>query len=76
MEQLVVDIHSKEDARLIKELLKRFKNVDVMSFSSSLSQAEMNKRIQQGLKDANEGKVKPWKEVKSKLKKKIKTSGK
>ena len=75
MEQLIVDIHSREDARLIKELLKRFKSVDVMSFSSSLSQAEMNKRIRQGLKDADEGKVKPWKEVRGKLMKKIKSNG-
>jgi hypothetical protein len=37
MEQLVLDIHSKSEAKLIKELLKKFKHVDVQSFSTDIS---------------------------------------
>ena len=76
MEQLVLDIHSERDAALIKELLKKFKNVEVLSFSSKLSSKEVQQRIGSGIKDADNGKVKPWKAVKSKLIKKIRSAGK
>jgi len=76
MEQLVLDIHSKHDADLIKELLKKFKNVDVLSFSSNLSSKETKQRIAEGINDANSGNVKSWKTVKAKLSKKIQSHGK
>lgn len=76
MEQLVIDISSPKDAALIKELMKRFKGVEVNSFSSDISPKETRKRIAQGLKDAEEGNTKPWSEVKSRLLKKIKSKGK
>ncbi len=71
MEQLSVDIHSADEARLIKDLLKRFKSAEVMSFTPVLSQSGMSRRISQGLKDADEGRVKPWRDVKRRLVKKI-----
>ena len=76
MEQLVVDISSAKDATLIKELLKHFKGVEVNSFSTSLSSRQVQQRIAKGLKDADEGRVKPWKEVKSKLLKRIQAKAK
>jgi hypothetical protein len=75
MEQLVLDITSEKDATLIKELLKRFKSVEVNNFSTSLTSTQMRKRIEEGIKDADEGNVKPWKEVKSDLLKRIKSKG-
>ncbi len=71
MEQLVIDVKSAKDAALIRELMKRFKNVEVNSFSTSLNAAQIRQRIEEGIKDANEGNVKPWKEVKAKLLKRI-----
>ncbi len=76
MEQLVLDISSAKDAMLIKELMKRFKGVEVNSFSTELSQNQMQQRIAKGLKDADEGKVKTWKEVKSRLTKRIQSKAK
>jgi hypothetical protein len=75
MEQIVIDIQNAEDAALIKSLLKRFKNVDVASFTPAVSKTQMAKRIEKGLKDADEGKVKPWKTVKASLLKKIQSKG-
>ena len=71
MEQLSVEIRSAHEAKLIKELLKQFKSVDVMSFTPAISRAEMSKRIKQGLKDADAGRVSPWKDVKKQLLRKI-----
>ena len=71
MEQIVLDISSAKDASLIKELLKRFKNVEINSFTTNLTGNQIQQRIEKGLKDADEGNVKPWKEVKSKLLKRI-----
>ena len=76
MEQLVLDISSEKDAALIKELLKRFKSVEVNDFSTSMKASEMRKRIEQGVKDADEGKVASWKALKSKLLRKVKSKGK
>lgn len=76
MEQLVLDISSAKDATLIKELMKHFKGVEVSSFSTELSQTQVQKRIAKGLKDADEGRVKSWKEVKSKLTKRIEAKAK
>jgi hypothetical protein len=76
MEQLVLDISSEKDAALIKELLKRFKSVEVNNFSTSLTSGQMSKRIEEGIKDADEGRVKPWKQVKAKLMKTIKAKSK
>lgn len=76
MVQLVLDISSAKDAALIKELLKRFKNVEVNSFLPSNSKAEMRERIEAGLKDADNGDIKPWKEVKQTLIKKIRANKK
>jgi hypothetical protein len=73
MEQLIIDIRSPKDAALIKELMKRFKGVEVNSFSNSSSAKETRKRISQGLKEADQGNVRPWSEVKSKLLKRIKS---
>lgn len=67
MEQLVIDISSKKDAALIKELLKKFKGVEVNDFSSNMTSSQIQKRIEVGIADADNGKVKPWKEVKEKL---------
>jgi len=75
MQQLVLDIRSDKDANLIKELLKRFKGVEVNSFSTELTNHQIQERIAEGLKQADEGKVKPWKEVKSSLLKRIKSKG-
>ena len=75
MQQLVLDISSDKDADLIKELLKRFKGVEVSSFSTTLNSNQIRQRISEGLKQADEGKVKPWKEVKSGLLKRIKAKG-
>lgn len=72
MEQLVVDIHNEDDARLIKALLARFKKVEVMSFTPALSLSETQQRISQGIADADVGNVKPWSKVKTRLAKKIK----
>ncbi len=72
MQQLVLDISSEKDADLIKELLKRFKGVQVNSFETELSGSQISKRIKKGIKDADEGRTKPWKEVKSDLMKRIK----
>ena len=72
MEQLVLDIHSDDDANLIKELLKRFKKVDVMSFSPALPEKKVKERILKGLADADAGNTKPWKTEKERLLKKIK----
>jgi hypothetical protein len=76
MEQLILDITSEKDAALIKELLKKFKGVAVNKFSTSLTSTQMRKRIEEGVKDADEDNVKPWKEVKSSLLKRIKSKGK
>lgn len=76
MEQLIVDISSEKDAALIKELLKRFKGVEVNDFSTSLTSTQMRKRIEKGIEQADNGDLKPWKEVKAKLLKRIKASGK
>lgn len=76
MEQLVIDIASQKDAQLIRELMKRFKGVEVNSFSTSLSQKTTRQRIAQGIEDANNGNVKPWSEVKNKLLKQIKSKSK
>jgi len=70
MEQLVIDIASDEDAHLIKELLKRFKKVDVKSFYSDIAEKEMKFRIQQGINDADYGNKKSWNTVKENLEKK------
>ena len=71
-----MDISSEKDAELIKELLKRFKGVEVNNFSTSLTATQMRKRIEQGIKDADAGNLKPWKEIKSGLLKRIKSKGK
>ncbi len=71
MEQLVIDIESNDDALLIKELLKRFKKVEVKSFTSDINEKEMQFRIQQGIKDADFGNVKDWNTVKTELATKI-----
>jgi hypothetical protein len=71
MEQLILDIHSESEAKLIKELLKKFKHVEIQSFSSTLSSKTVKERIQKGLDDADQGKVTEWKTVKAKLMKKI-----
>ncbi|MBK8350851.1 MAG: hypothetical protein IPL21_03910 [Saprospirales bacterium] len=71
MEQLVIDIESNDDALLIKELLKRFKKVEVKSFASDINEKEMQFRIQQGIKDADFGNVKDWNTVKTELATKI-----
>jgi hypothetical protein len=76
MEQLVLDISSEKDAVLIKELLKRFKGVQVNDFSPSHTSTQMRKRIEKGIEEADNGELKPWKEVKAKLIKRIKASGK
>jgi hypothetical protein len=73
MEQLVLDITSEKDATLIKELLKHFKSVEVNNFATSLTPAQMRKRIEEGIKDADAGNVKNWKDVKSGLLKRIKS---
>lgn len=75
MQQLVLDISSDKDADLIKELLKRFKGVEVNSFSNDLTTTQIQKRIYEGLKQADEGQLKPWKEVKAGLLKRIKSNG-
>ena len=75
MQQLVLDIRSDKDANLIKELLKRFKGVEVNSFSTELNNNEVEQRINEGLKQADQGKVKPWKEVKTRILKRIKSRG-
>ena len=71
MEQLVIDIESNDDAHLIKELLKRFKKVEVKSFIPNVNEKEMQFRIQQGIKDADYGYVKEWNTVKEQLTRKI-----
>ncbi len=71
MEQLVIDIESNDDAQLIKELLKRFKKVEVKSFISDINEKELQFRIQQGIKDADSGNIKEWNIVKANLTKKI-----
>ena len=71
MQQLVLDIRSDKDANLIKELLKRFKGVEVNSFATDLNVNQVESRINEGLKQADQGDVKPWKEVKSRLLKSI-----
>ena len=73
MEQLILDIHSESEGTLIKELLKKFKHIEVQSFSSSLSSDAIKDRIQKGLDEADQGKVTPWKTVKANLTKKIKS---
>ena len=75
MQQLVLDISSDKDASLIIELLKRFKSVEVNSFATDLSPTQTARRITAGLQQADNGDVKPWKEVKSSLLKRIKTKG-
>lgn len=72
MIQLVLDIQSTDDANLIKELLKRFKKVDVVSFTTDLHQKQMEKRIMEGISDADAGNTKSWADEKSRLIKKIK----
>lgn len=74
MVQIVLDVASEKDADLIKELLKRFKGVEVNSFSTSLKPSQVQQRIRKGLKDADAGHVKPWAEVKKRLANKIKNS--
>ena len=73
MQQLVLDISNDKDANLIKELLKRFKGVEVNAFATDLTSKQMQQRINEGLHQADEGNVKPWKEVKARLIKKIKS---
>lgn len=76
MEQIVIDIPSVKDAELIKELLKKFKGVEVNSFSTNMNPNEIQRRIEQGLKEADEGKLKPWKQVKAEVLKNIRTKAK
>jgi hypothetical protein len=76
MQQLVLDIRDDKDADLIKELLKRFKGVEVNSFATNLSTAQIQSRIEEGLKQADQGKKKPWKQVKAQLLKRIKSGDK
>ena len=76
MQQLVLDISSDKDANLIIELLKRFKGVEVNSFTTDLNSKQLQRRIQDGLQQADAGNVKPWKEVKSNLLKRVKTKTK
>ncbi len=71
MEQLIIDIETQEDAQLIKELLKRFKSVEVKSFHSDISSKEINFRIQQGIKDADSGNVKDWNLLKNSISEKL-----
>jgi len=71
--QLVLDIASDKDADLIKELLKRFRGVELNTFSTQLSSRQAQQRINEGLKKADEGNVKPWKQVKAGLIKRIKS---
>ena len=72
MEQLILDIHSDSDAALIKEFLKKFKQVHVQSFSSSLSSDTIRNRIHTGLDDADNGRVTPLEQVKIELAEKLK----
>ena len=72
----MLDISSDKDAALLKDLLKRFKGVEVSSFATSLSSGQIRSRIEKGLQDADRGNTKPWKEVKSKLLKQIKSKAK
>jgi hypothetical protein len=71
MEQIVLDISSAKDAALIRELMKRFKGVEVNSFSPAVSSKQVRQRIEAGIKEADEGKGMPWKEVKKDLLKKL-----
>lgn len=71
MEQLIIDIETQEDAQLIKELLKRFKNVEVKSFHSDIPSKEINFRIRQGIKDADSGNVKDWNLLKNSISEKL-----
>jgi hypothetical protein len=76
MVQLVLDISSEKDAALIEELLKRFKSVEVNNFTASITGTQMRKRIEEGIADADNGNVKPWKEVKAKLLARVKSKAK
>jgi hypothetical protein len=71
MQQLIIDIPSDKDALLIKALMKKFKGVDVNSFSPSTTLEEMQSRIEKGLQQADAGNVKSWKSVKNNLLKRI-----
>ena len=71
MEQLILDISTKKDVALIKELLTHFKGVKVNGFSSLLGVTQTAKRIEEGLRDAEEGDVKPWNEIKPTILKRI-----
>jgi hypothetical protein len=73
MQQLVLDIRSDKDAILIKELLKRFKGVEVNSFTAEINPKQIQQRIAEGLEQADAGNLKPWKEVKAGLAKRIKS---
>jgi hypothetical protein len=71
MRQLVLDISSEKDPVLIRELLKRFKGVEVNSFAPKLSPSKAKQRIEEGILQADKGMVKPWSEVKAGLLKRI-----
>ena len=73
MQQLVLDISNDKDASLIKELLKRFKGVEVNTFATDLTSKQMQQRIDEGINQADAGNVKPWKAVKARLIKRIKS---
>lgn len=74
MVELVIKTSSEKDAELIRELMKRFKDVEVNSFAPSLTKKQMQKRIKQGIDDIENGRVKPWSEVKKSLLKRIKSA--
>ena len=76
MEQIVLNIASEKDAELIKQLLKKFKGVEINSFSTNLRQSEIRRRVDEGWKDIQEGRVEPWKDVKAQLIKRIKSKAK
>lgn len=74
MVELVIKVNSEKDAALIKELMKRFKDVEVSEFETKLTKLQMQKRIKQGLDDIEKGRTKPWVEVKRNLMKRIKAA--
>jgi hypothetical protein len=71
MEQIILDISSKKDAALIKELLKRFNRCKVNdSFVPLVDDSKLH--VEKGIKDADEGKVKPRKKIIQGLRRRIK----
>lgn len=72
MEQLVLNISSKKDADMIRELLKRFKNVQISCFDTDLPPVDIQTGIHEGLRDAEEGRTQSWDEIKPGLIKRIK----